>query len=100
MNMKSLSLLVGAATLLAILPWPYSYYQALRLVVFTTSIILGFNFYKLRYNATAVLFGLVALLFNPISPIYLSRSVWLWIDLIVGALLIVGGLSLSEKLKK
>jgi hypothetical protein len=42
-----------------------------------------------RLTSWAVMLGAVAIIFNPIIPVYLTRAIWAYIDLPVAALLIV-----------
>ncbi|MBP9781079.1 hypothetical protein KBC89_00295 [Candidatus Woesebacteria bacterium] len=79
---KAVAIIVGFLLLLAILPLPYGYYTFLRLTVFVSSLFLAYQLYvKKRLNLSIVLTGL-ALLFNPVIPVYLSREFWLPIDLV------------------
>lgn len=77
-----LALLVAIAALVAaVIPvWPYGLYTLLRLVV--TGVAL-FAIYVLGTGDPKRTIGLVtvALLFNPIIPIHLSRLAWFPIDL-------------------
>jgi len=41
---------------------------------------------KQSANAEAISFGLLALLFNPIIPVHLTRELWMFIDLGAAAL--------------
>jgi hypothetical protein len=70
-----------AAQAAAVLPiWPYGLYTLLRLL--TTSVAL-FAIYVLGTGDPKRTIGLavVALLFNPIVPVHLSRLIWLPINL-------------------
>ena len=68
---------------------PYGYYTLLRFVVCGVSAY-GANFSaQLRRNNWAWIFGIVALLFNPIIPIHLNRDIWAFIDSGVGVLFLV-----------
>jgi hypothetical protein len=70
-----------AALVLSVLPiWPYGLYTLLR--IFIT----GVSLYALYSWSDAgptekVGLVLVAMLFNPIAPVYLSKLIWLPIDL-------------------
>jgi len=80
-----LYLLVPAGLLLlAIFPLPYGYYTLLRLVVTVCAIIAAWVSFKAKetVNWEVVAMGLIAILFNPLAPVWLSRSVWLPIDLV------------------
>lgn len=73
----------GAAALLAVavLPLPYGYYQLLRLVatgVFAWAAIVAFRRGRAGHGFG---FAVLALLFNPVTPVYLSKVLWTPIDL-------------------
>jgi hypothetical protein len=81
------AVIYGAAVLLAaaVLPLPYGYYQLLRLVgtgVFAWGAFVAFQRGSAGY---AFGFAVLALLFNPVVPVYLSKAAWMPID--VGAAL-------------
>ena len=78
-------IIYGAAGLLclaAVFPLPYGFYIFLRLAVSAAGAIAAFSLQK-EGNFLWVVFGAIALLFNPIIPIYLDREIWFFIDLIV-----------------
>jgi hypothetical protein len=67
--------------------WPYSFYTFLRIVVCGTVIWLAVEAYQLRKGPLAWVLGALAILFNPLSPIYMRRGQWRWFDFL--ALLIM-----------
>ncbi|MGO7532434.1 DUF6804 family protein [Rhizobium sp. WYCCWR 11146] len=82
--MQSRLYFAAAAMLcLATLPLPYGYYMLLRLVVAVAACLAAFKFYseKSQVDWKVCFFGGLALLFNPLLPVFLTRSLWLWIDL-------------------
>ena len=68
--------------------FPYGVYVLLRLVVFASSACMIYFSYQdtKQLNATILIFGFIALLFNPFAPIHLSREIWLPIDFIVAGI--------------
>ena len=79
---------------------PYDYYTILRFVVFFVA--LGgvkISFDKERKHWIWIL-GFIALLFNPIFPIKLSRETWAPIDVITAIVLTTSSLCIRGKLKK
>lgn len=76
---------------------PYDYFILLRWVVFVCAGILVWKFAEVNKNGPALTFGAIAFLFNPIFPIYLSKSSWVPIDLICA---IIFFFSASFKTKK
>ncbi|RWM40515.1 DUF6804 family protein [Mesorhizobium sp.] len=69
---------VAIASLLAVAPWPYGYYQFLRVVVFFAGIYCGAMVWRSGpENRTLAwaLFGAAAI-FNPFMPVHLPRELW------------------------
>jgi hypothetical protein len=69
--------------LLAIWPMPEGYYTFLRfaLVVITLALIIQLHSKKISRHLLILI--AIALLFNPIFPFHLSRSLWIAVDVIV-----------------
>jgi len=61
---------------------PYSYYQFLRWVVLIAGAYMAYDFYQKQKIGWAWIFGIMAVLFNPIIPFYLSKDTWQLIDVI------------------
>jgi hypothetical protein len=68
---------------------PYDYYTLLRFVVCSTTAYGTFLAVRFKQITWAWIFGIVAVLFNPIFPIHLEKSTWGIIDVVVALLLIV-----------
>ena len=86
-----LFLIPAALLLLALADMPSGYYVLMRIIVCFASAIVAYGSYKREnsLNGSAILFGLMAILFNPIIPVYLyDREIWMPID-IIGALVFV-----------
>lgn len=86
-----LFLIPAALLLLALADMPSGYYVLMRIVVCLASAIVAYGSYKRddSLNASAILFALMAILFNPIIPVYLyDRKIWMPID-ILGAIVFV-----------
>ena len=83
--------LPAVALLLALAPLPYGYYTLLRIVVCGAAALLAFNDFK-RFGSVSfwvLLMGGIALLFNPIIPIHLSREVWAPINILTALALFI-----------
>lgn len=65
--------------LLALLPWPYGYYQLLRVVICIASCIITWQVFRAKRTGWMVI---MTILFNPIAPIFLTRDVWALVDII------------------
>tara|TARA_B100000780_G_C20775982_1_gene308119 strand:- start:222 stop:500 length:279 start_codon:yes stop_codon:yes gene_type:complete len=76
--------LPAALLFIAIFGLPYAYYTFLRLVVTGISLYAAFRLLeKGSINFWVVLF--VALLFNPLIPIHLSKDIWVLINITAGS---------------
>jgi hypothetical protein len=61
--------------------WPYGFYTFLRIVVCASAICLAIQAYQLQKALLAWLLGGLAVLFNPLIPIYMRRVQWRWFDM-------------------
>ena len=80
-----------AMLLIALADLPYGFYTLLRVVVCGATVLLVFHEYDLRGTTTgwmAVLAG-IALLFNPLLPVGLSREQWAPIDASCAIVLVI-----------
>ena len=79
-----------ALSFLALFSWPYAYYQILKILVFCVVIYYFYMGNKNHKHLPAPLVALaLAILFNPIAPIYLSRSTWSFLNIICGVYFLV-----------
>ena len=94
---SNLIIISSVMLFLAVIRLPYGYYQFLRLII---TISAGLGLYVIhiqsKYQFTEVLFLIVFLLFNPIFPIHLSRSIWGPIDISVGLFFLWSGYKLRN----
>ncbi len=86
--LKMPAVLASVMLLLVFLDWNYGYYTFLRLIITGTAIYYGYYLYtelKEQNFWFWVLVG-IALLFNPVVPVYLhDKSLWLIIDILVAS---------------
>jgi hypothetical protein len=68
---------------IGLLPMTYGFYTLLRLVVFVCGGLITYRHYKEGQANSAIIFGIVTLAYNPLIPVFLSRLIWLPIDLVV-----------------
>lgn len=74
--------------LVAIAEWPYGYFTLLKWITCITSIFVTFQAFEKNIDWAKVVFIVIAILFNPLAPIYLSRSTWIPLDIITAILFI------------
>ncbi|MGL3214036.1 DUF6804 family protein [Bradyrhizobium sp. BR 1433] len=76
-----------ALLLFAILKLPYGYYTFLRVAIFGfCGVVAALSFLE-KTSFWGLAFLLLALLFNPVFPVYLQRQTWFWLDL--GAAIVI-----------
>lgn len=83
MKIKYLLIVGAIALFLAIYSWSYDYYVLLRWGI---SIIAGysaFKFYEAKQNSLTYVLSGVVILFNPILPVYLTKGIWVILDICV-----------------
>jgi hypothetical protein len=97
MNRHILPVCLASAALLLLAPldWPYGYYQFLRITIAITAIWLACQVHESSQGYALVL-TLVAILYNPILPIYLDKDVWLPINLGTGIFYILFAVRVSR----
>lgn len=91
MSLKSVPwfvwLIPAVLLLIAIARLPYGYYTFLRVVVCAVALLIAYTGWESRTSAQvwAVLFVLIAILFNPIFPVHLNRAAWFYLDIAAAA---------------
>jgi len=68
---------------------PYGYFTLLRFVVCVVAAYCAVVANSEKNEQWTWVFGAVAVLFNPIIPIHLSRDIWILIDLITAVVMLV-----------
>ena len=84
-------LLPAGLLVAAVLPWPYGYYNFLRLVVCAVAAWLAYTQWRHDDALTGWVVALAAtsVLYNPFVPVYLTRELWSVLNL-AGAVVLVG----------
>ena len=86
--LKSVSIICALALFIATFNFPIAYFMPLRIIVFIGAILFAITNYKSFF--VLMTFCLIAVLFNPIYPIYLYiKSYWIPIDVITGILFLL-----------
>ena len=75
--------------LLCLFDMPYGFYQLVRFGAFAVFAYLAYDAIKSKKEEIAILYGAMALLFQPFIKIVLGRAMWNVVDVIVAVLLIV-----------
>jgi hypothetical protein len=89
---KQIISIVAILMLLLAIPsglWPYGYYQILRWIISGTALFIAYIAYHLARQAWIWIMAIIAILFNPIASIYLSKETWVSIDLITSIIFLI-----------
>ena len=72
---------------IGILPMPIGYYTLLRLIVCACAIYYAYSLSQSEDKTFMFIFGFLAILYNPILPVYLyEKSIWIILNIITAAL--------------
>ncbi|MFN8286816.1 MAG: DUF6804 family protein [Chitinophagales bacterium] len=91
-SIRRVMLITGILLLLGMLKLPIGYYTFLRIIVFGVSIYTVYQTHQQvnKIDFWVAFFGLTAVLFNPIIPIYLNdKKIWAVIDGVCGSIFIL-----------
>ena len=96
--LSTIALICAALMFLALLPFPIGYYTFLRIAVTVGALLVMHHYWKVcGINIWMVLFGMLAILFNPLAPVYLGdRSLWVPFNMAGGVLFIVAALHIHR----
>ncbi|MEO0032744.1 MAG: hypothetical protein RIS94_2502 [Pseudomonadota bacterium] len=81
-------LLPAALSAGAVLHWPYIYYQVLRIVVCAGAGWIAVHKARTQAMVQAIIAAGIAILFNPVLPVHLSREAHAPINMVTAGLLI------------
>lgn len=88
-NMKYIKLILSTIFLLCLAPMPYGFYSLIRFVAMIAFAVFTYSYYEKKDNKLAIVFLSLAVLFQPLLPIYLGRVLWNIVDVIVAVFLII-----------
>ncbi|MBL8031747.1 MAG: hypothetical protein JNK33_05500 [Candidatus Doudnabacteria bacterium] len=92
-----LKLLAVVLLLGALGSFPFVYYQLMNWVVVGASLVTVQQAYQRNMTALGWVFALVAVVFNPLAPLYLRADVWQVADLTAAALFAVSFFLITSK---
>ena len=88
-------LIAAAMCFIAIGDHPYAYYTLLRVVTFVAALVGLLVAWKAQAVWAMWMFGVIALLFNPIVRVHLTKDIWQVVDALAGLAFLVGGLTVT-----
>jgi uncharacterized membrane protein HdeD (DUF308 family) len=98
--LKIVQCFTAACLLFALRHNPYDYYVFLRFIVCGVSAYSAFFSNRLKKPIWTWIFGILALLFNPVSKIHLHRQSWSIINLLAAALMVAAVFCLVKRSEK
>ena len=84
-----LCLIAAVLSLIALGRLPYGYFTLLRWVVTAVSLYVAVLGYRSGQKWSAPLFALLAIVFNPLVPLHLSRGIWRPLDVSAAVLMLM-----------
>lgn len=100
-HLWALWILPAVLLMIAILPLPYAYYTFLRLAICAASVFLAYQHFVHQDSVDkwVVLLAAIALLYNPLIPVYLTREIWSVLNVITAAAFILHFVSVTRRLR-
>ena len=96
--MKTLLLICAGFLFMGLIDLPIGFYTFLRIVVTIGSVAVVVTEFENGINFWVITFGLIAILFNPLIPVYLNnKSAWVPIDIIGGIIFVIKSFTLKQK---
>ena len=87
--MKQIEIILAVLLLLCLAPMPYGYYQFVRFVAMVVFAVMAYRYYEEKKNQWAIVFGALALLFQPFIKVALGKAMWNVVDVVVAIALIL-----------
>jgi FtsH-binding integral membrane protein len=100
MNKNWLKVVAIILLLGALYSFPYAYYQIMEWVVVGGALMTSYQAYQQKKMFMVWLFAFVAVVFNPLAPLYLGTLIWQVVDITAAVLFVVSFLVLKEKTGK
>lgn len=99
---KNILLIIASVFLLFALAdgLPYGYFMLLRLIVCGVSVFTALYAYEIDKTWGCWVFGFIALLFNPLIPVHLTREIWVVIDVITALTMLIAIPTIRQKTTK
>ena len=73
----------------ALYPFPYVYFQAMNWIVMLAAAQTIWQAYQQKTSWVIWLYGAIAILFNPLAPLYVRKDIWQLADLTAAVLFIL-----------
>lgn len=79
--------LAAVLSFLAVAPMPYGFYTFVRIVVCGCAGVVCYQLWHTGYRGAWLwVWGMVAILFNPVAVIHMTKEIWMIVDALAGGL--------------
>ena len=100
MNNKIFWIAPIAIMAIGFLPMPYGFYNLSRIVVCGCSLYYAYQFFQNKDNTFVWIFGFLAVLYNPIIPVYLyEKEIWMVVNIITAIIFFIKGNAIDKSLE-
>lgn len=89
MKLNVLKVVIAFLLFLCLLDMPYGFFQLVRFIALIGFGVLAYKSYQQEKQMEMIIYGVLALLFQPFVKISLGRELWNIVDVVVGIGLIV-----------
>jgi hypothetical protein len=97
---KAIKIILAILMFLCLADMPYGYYEFVRFTALIGFAILAYDANHQNKQTEMIIYGSLALLFQPFFKIALGRDLWNIVDVIVGVGLIISVISTKENEEK
>ena len=94
---KSIKIILALLFLFCLFEMPYGFYQLVRFAALVGFAVLAYQAHQQSRQTEMVVYGALALLFQPFFKIALGRTIWNIVDVVVGLGLIASILLFKDK---
>lgn len=85
---KIIKIALSVLFLMCLFDMPYGYYQLVRFIGMVGFVFLAYYAYLQQHHQAMILYGALALLFQPFMKIALGREMWNIVDVVVSVALL------------
>ena len=95
--MKIIWYIAAGMLFLGAVSMPSGYYDLLRFAIFGAGAFAAYQNYEDENQSWAIVFGIIALVFNPFIPLYIyDKLTWVVIDITAGVLFLINSREIKD----
>ena len=95
--MKNIWYVSAGLLFLGAVSMPSGYYELLRWLICAAAGFAAYTNYSIDKSSWVIGFGIIALIFNPLAPIYLhDKFIWMIIDISAGLMFVINSKEIKD----